>query len=130
MSSIKKKLVLDRTIKYKTPCIITLSGLPGSGKTTCAKVLSRNLKIFIVCNDFVRGYFNCSSQELDEKSRKKVDRKVFLFNIKRLIELFLNRVSIVLDSDINNLAKFKKVELLAKIFRYQIINIKINSIDD
>lgn len=39
-----KKYVINKTAKYKTPCLIILSGLPGSGKTVCAKVLSKNLK--------------------------------------------------------------------------------------
>lgn len=131
MDKIKiRKFVLDKTTKYKVPCIITLSGLPGSGKTTCAKVLSKNLKIFIVSNDFIRILCGNSRENLDKISKKRLNRKVLLLNIRRLLKLFYNRVSVVLDSDANDISKFKKIELLTKIFKYQIIKIKINSNDD
>ncbi|MBR6690512.1 MAG: AAA family ATPase [Bacilli bacterium] len=126
-----KKYIINKTAKYKIPCLITLSGLPGSGKTVCAKVLSKNLKVFIVSNDFIRSScINDNQKIIDEKTREIQNKKVLLMNAKRLLQLFSNRVSVVLDSDSNDIEKFKKIELLTKFFRYQIIKIKINSVSD
>ena len=124
------KFVLDKTVKYKIPCVITLSGLPGSGKTTCAKVLSKNLKVFIISNDFIRHKYMDKEKEIDDKERKKVERKILLLNFKRILNLYFNKSSFVLDKDANSIDKFKMFELLNKLFKYQMIKIKINSTDD
>jgi len=124
------KFVLDKTVKYKIPCVITLSGLPGSGKTTCAKVLSKNLKVFIISNDFIRHKYMDKEKEIDDKERKKIERKILLLNFKRILNLYFNKSSFVLDKDANSIDKFKMFELLNKLFKYQMIKIKINSTDD
>jgi adenylate kinase family enzyme len=124
------KFVLDKTVKYKIPCVITLSGLPGSGKTTCAKVLSKNLKVFIISNDFIRHKYMDKEKEIDDKERKKVEIKILLLKFKRILNLYFNKSSFVLDKDANSIDKFKMFELLNKLFKYQMIKIKINSTDD
>ena len=39
---------ISKVIKYKNPCVIALSGYPGSGKTEIARTLSKELGIFLL----------------------------------------------------------------------------------
>ena len=75
MKKFLKEMNFDNVKKYKKPCLITLSGLPGSGKTYVAKELSKNLGIFVLSNDYVRNYFYKYESGMSfEQIQKNVDK--------------------------------------------------------
>ena len=127
MKKFLKEMNFDNVKKYKKPCLITLSGLPGSGKTYVAKELSKDLGIFVLSNDYVRNYFYKYESGMSfEQIQKNVDK----INKERLLKIILNRKSFVFDADLNTCEKFQRFIKISDMFNYELIKIKLNSNDD
>ena len=129
------KEILDRMdfnkIKlYKNPCIITMSGMAGSGKTTLAKELSKQLNIYLLSQDFIRNYYCTNIEEYNEDKRLYIDSIVKKCNAQRLIKLLYRRIPFVIDGNINTKEKFDQLKLICLILKYKLIKIKINSNDE
>lgn len=118
------------SIKYNNPYIIALSGMSGSGKTFLSQQLSRKLKIFLLSQDYVRNYYCTNIKEYNEKYRLYIDYIVKKCNLKRFLILSANRISLVLDGNINSKKQYEFLMLLCKILKYDLIKIKINSNDE
>lgn len=129
MKNFVKEMNLTSTIKYKKPVIITLSGLPGSGKTTTARFLSKHLGIFLLSTDYVRNYYFIKFADSPEK-RSKIPKFVRSINKKRLMKLLINKTSFVIDKDLNSIEALEKYYLISRVFGYEVISIKLNSKDD
>lgn len=115
-------------VRYVKPPLITLSGAPGSGKTELARELSRNLGIFLLSNDYIRNslYREVENHE-NEEERLRIQSYVERTNMERMVKLLFGRVPFVFDADVNSLSMYKKFELMAKFFRYELIKIRIES---
>lgn len=129
----KKNFIREMNIKcatkYKNPAIITLSGLPGSGKTTVAKELSKCFGLFVLSNDYIRNYYFVKFED-DQEKQLKIPRIVARINKERLIKLLINRRSLIIDANLNTLKSIKKFEKIASLFKYSVIKIKIDSKND
>jgi adenylate kinase family enzyme len=125
-----KEMNFRRTIKYKKPCIITMSGLPGSGKTPLAQALSRKLGIYLLSTDYVRNYLFVQANNCSDEERIRIQAIVKRTNFMRLNKLLLHHVSFVFDKDLNTKHQFIKFILLSKLLKYELIKIRINSNDD
>ncbi len=122
-----RKIQLHNIEKYQVPCFITMTGQSGAGKTLLAQQLSRELKIFLLSNDYVRTYYlQCQKM----KNRRQIEREVLKINSERLMKLMINRASFVLDRDFNHQRELILSSKLAKICGYIPIHIKINSCDE
>lgn len=89
-----KKLIINYTEKYK-PCVIWLTGLSGSGKTTIANAVSAHLqlegkKIIILDGDDIRNFFKIG---FDKQSR--IEHNI---NIGKMASLFESQGFIVIVS--------------------------------
>lgn len=124
-----REMNIKKAVKYKKPTIITLSGAPGSGKTIMAKGLSKKLGFYVISSDYVRNYCTQKSDN-PELEKSKIQKKVSIINRKRLVKLLFNRVSIIIDVDINTPEGIEKFLLISKVFRYRMLNIKIDSPSD
>lgn len=129
----KKNFIREMNIKcatkYKNPAIITLSGLPGSGKTTVAKELSKCFGLFVLSNDYIRNYYFVKFED-DQEKQLKIPRIVARINKERLIKLLINRRSLIIDANLNTLESISKIEKIASLFKYSVIKIKIDSKND
>ena len=120
---------IDKVIKFKKPCLIALSGYPGSGKTFIARTLSKELGIFLLSNDYVRNYYYQFTEDYSEEKRLEIEDKVSSINNLRLKILLDTRTSFVYDRDFNLKEDFDKFEMVSKILRMKLIKIKVNSSD-
>lgn len=120
---------ISKVIKYKNPCVIALSGYPGSGKTEIARTLSKELGIFLLSNDYVRNYYYQFTKDYSEKKHLEIEEKVSNINNLRLRTLLLSRTSFVYDRDFNLEKDFNRLDLLLQILRMRLIKIKVNSTD-
>lgn len=118
--------------RYVNPPLITLSGVPGSGKTELARELSRQLGIFLLSNDYVRNaYLKTMSSRIDsEEERLRIQSYIKRVNLERMLKLLVRRVPFVYDADLNTYKDNKKFELLAKFFRFELIRIRLSSSGD
>lgn len=124
-----KEMDIKKTIKYENPTIITLSGLPGSGKTTIARKLSKRFGLFILSNDYIRNYYFIKFAD-DLEKKKKIPMLVARINKKRLARLLINRRSLIIDADLNTQERIEKYEKISDLFKYNIIKIKLESTSD
>lgn len=124
-----KEMNIKCATKYKNPAIITLSGLPGSGKTTVAKELSKCFGLFVLSNDYIRNYYFVKFED-DQEKQLKIPRIVARINKERLIKLLINRRSLIIDANLNTLESISKIEKIASLFKYSVIKIKIDSKND
>ena len=120
---------ISKVIKYKEPCVIALSGYPGSGKTEIARTLSKDLEIFLLSNDYVRNYYYQFTTDYSEEKRLEIESKVSRINNFRLLMLLGTRTSFVYDRDFNSEHDFDKFERLSKVLRMKLIKVKVNSTD-
>ena len=120
---------ISKVIKYKKPCVIVLSGYPGSGKTEIARTLSKDLGIFLLSNDYVRNYYYQFTTDYSEEKRLEIESKVSRINNFRLLMLLGTRTSFVYDRDFNLEHDFEKIERLSKVLRMKLIKVKVNSTD-
>ena len=90
---------IRKVIKFKKPCLIALSGYPGSGKTDIARTLSKELGIFLLSNDYVRNYYYQFTKDYSEEKRLEIESKVSSINSLRLKMLLGTRTSFVFDRD-------------------------------
>lgn len=120
---------ISKVIKYKKPCVIALSGYPGSGKTEIARTLSKDLGIFLLSNDYVRNYYYQFTTDYSEEKRLEIESKVSRINNFRLLMLLGTRTSFVYDRDFNLEHDFEKIERLSKVLRMKLIKVKVNSTD-
>lgn len=120
---------IGKVITYKKPCVIALSGYPGSGKTDIARTLSKELGIFLLSNDYVRNYYYQFTKDYSEEKRLEIESKVSSINSLRLKMLLGTRTSFVFDRDFNLKQEFTKFEMLSKALRMKLIKIKVNSTD-
>lgn len=125
-----KEMNLSDIKKHSRPCLITMTGIPGSGKTDLAKTLSRKLKIFLLSNDYIRNYFYQFTDKPTKEEKLRIQQQVIQINEQRLIKLLLHRISFVFDFGQNSLASLYIFKTLAKIFRYELIKIKLISDND
>lgn len=130
MQKFIKEMDVSSDIKYKKPIIITLSGLPGSGKTTTARGLSKNLGIFLFSTDYIRNYYFIKFADKSDEEKKKIPKLVKTINKKRLVKLLLNRTSFVIDQDLNSMEAIEKYHLISKVFGYNMVSIKLDSKND
>lgn len=95
--------------KYKSPFIITMCGHVGSGKSTIAKILSKELSAYIVGGDKIRNIYY-----LDEKANHDIvhiNKVVDAVTTKEVQYLLSNGVSIIFDRSVSskkNLASLKE----------------------
>ena len=120
---------IRKVIKFKKPCLIALSGYPGSGKTDVARTLSKELGIFLLSNDYVRNYYYQFTTDYSEEKRLEIESKVSSINNLRLKILLGTSTSFVYDRDFNLKEDFDKFQMLSKILRMKLIKIKVNSTD-
>lgn len=121
---------IKKVTKYNKPFIITFSGLPECGKTTIARELSKDLGIFLLSNDYIRNYFYQFTREYNEKVRKEIERKVKKINLYRLKKLLMSRTSFVYDRDFNTEEQYKRLDMIRKFARMNLVKIKVNSTDE
>lgn len=114
-------------IRYVKPPLITISGAPGSGKTELARELSRQLGIFLLSNDYIRNSLYKEFLIESEQEGLAVQTCVCKTNMERMAKLLFRRIPFVFDADVNSLSMYKKFELIAKFFRYELIKIRIES---
>lgn len=124
-----KKMKITDVTKFKRPMIITLSGLPGSGKTYVARQLSKQLNIYLLSNDYIRNFFYQGISDYSEEKRIEIQKKVESIQMKRLLKILLTKTSFVFDRDCNTLRDFEKISKYINLLNYQLIKIKINSND-
>jgi len=124
-----KEMNYSQVLKYKKPCIITLSGLPGSGKTTLAQEISRKLKIYLLSNDYIRNHYSLTKY-YNEEQKAHIQSIILKINSERIYKLLLHHVSFVLDMGFNAKEQFDKFVLISKLLKYELIKIKINSSDE
>lgn len=125
MEKFIRKIQLHNIEKYQTPCLITMTGKSGSRKTLLAQQLSRELKIFLLSNDYIRTYFF----EEQKMTRSQIEKEVLRINTERLLKLIISHNSFVLDRDFNQKKELVLSNKFAKICGYIPIHIKINSYD-
>ena len=70
-SNLKEEI--KKTTSYDKPFIVTFSGLPECGKTEIARELSKDLKIYLLSNDYVRNYFYQFTTNYSEENRIKIE---------------------------------------------------------
>ena len=121
---------IKKVTKYNKPFIITFSGLPECGKTTIARELSKDLGIFLLSNDYIRNYFYQFTREYNEEVRKEIERKVKKINLYRLKKLLMSRTSFVYDRDFNTEEQYKRLDMIRKFVRMNLVKIKVNSTDE
>lgn len=121
---------IKKVTKYNKPFIITFSGLPECGKTTIARELSKDLGIFLLSNDYIRNYFYQFTREYNEEVRKEIERKVKKINLYRLKKLLMLRTSFVYDRDFNTEEQYKRLDMIRKFARMNLVKIKVNSTDE
>lgn len=124
------KMDFDKVKLYKKPCVIVISGMPGSGKSTLSRELSKQLEIYLLSQDYIRSYYCINIEKYSEDKRLYIDSLAKKCNIQRLIKLLYNRIPFVLDTDINTKKIYDQLKLICMIFRYKLIKIKINSKDE
>lgn len=124
-----REMDIKKAIKYENPTIITLSGLPGSGKTTVAKELSKRFGLFVLSNDYIRNYYFVKFADDSEKN-KEIPKLVARINKKRLVKLLINKRSFIIDADLNTKERVEKYKKIADLFKYNIIKIKLESTND
>lgn len=120
------KLNIENIEKYVHPCLITMTGKSGAGKTLLAQQLSRELKIFLLSNDYIRTYFLNRSQ----LERKEIEKEVLRINSERLIKLMISHTPFVIDRDFNTKNELVLINRVAHLCGYMPIHIKINSCDE
>lgn len=120
------KLNIENIEKYKQPCLITMTGKSGAGKTLLAQQLSRELKIFLLSNDYIRTYF-LNRYQLE---RKEIEKEVLRINSERLIKLMISHTPFVIDRDFNTKKELVLINRVAHLCGYMPIHIKINSCDE
>lgn len=116
-----------KTVTYQTPPIITLSGLPGSGKTDLACILSSTLEIYLISNDHIRNYLGTNFSFLTVNDLNNLTR---IINTLRLLSLLNHHIPFIIDTDISSLRTIKMLEIIAKRFKYQLIKIRLESYHD
>lgn len=124
-----REMDIKKAIKYENPTIITLSGLPGSGKTTIARELSKRFGLFVLSNDYIRNYYFVKFAD-DLEKKKKIPMLVARINKKRLARLLINRRSFIIDADLNTQERIEKYEKISNLFKYNVIKIKLESKND
>ena len=124
-----KNMKITDVAKFRRPMIITMSGLPGSGKTHFSRELSQQLKIYLLSNDYIRNYYYQNITEKGEEQRLRIEKQVQSINKRRLLKLLLTRTSFVYDRDFNSLQSFETISKYAKLMGYQLIKIRIKSND-
>ena len=113
-----KDMKLDNVKKYSNPFVITITGYDGENKLKLVRDLSKNLKIFLLSNDYVRNYY--LTNNLDYKN---VQDKVKDINDKRISILKNNQLTIIYDMNFNNKDCFEKV------IDYNVIKIRLYTDD-
>ena len=121
---------IKKTISYDRPFIVTFSGLPECGKTEIARELSKDLKIYLLSNDYVRNYFYQFTTDYSEENRKKIEQQVRRINLYRITKLLLTGTSFAYDKDFNTEEQFKILQIAKKIRNMDLIKIKVNSNDE
>lgn len=121
---------VKKTISYDRPFIVTFSGLPECGKTEIARELSKDLKIYLLSNDYVRNYFYQFTTDYSEENRKKIEQQVRRINLYRITKLLLTGTSFAYDKDFNTEEQFKILQIAKKIRNMDLIKIKVNSNDE
>ena len=116
-----------RSTIYENPVIITMTGVPGSGKSLLSRTLSSAFRLYLLSNDYVRNYL---LQECEGIDLSEVQSKVRQINNLRLAKLLLGRVSVVMDASLDDVNQLKKLEMLCKILRYNLIKVKIEAYND
>jgi adenylate kinase family enzyme len=118
----------DLIKKYDNPFVITFCGLPGCGKTDIARSLSKELKIYLLSNDYVRNYYYQLTKDYSEDKRIEIDNLVSNINKERLNKIIENNISFIYDKCFNKQEDYDN--LYNKIGdKYKIIKIKIKSDD-
>ena len=121
---------VKKTISYDRPFIVTFSGLPECGKTEIARELSKDLKIYLFSNDYVRNYFYQFTTDYSEENRKKIEQQVRRINLYRITKWLLTGTSFAYDKDFNTEEQFKILQIAKKIRNMDLIKIKVNSNDE
>lgn len=121
---------IKKTISYDRQFIVTFSGLPECGKTEIARELSKDLKIYLLSNDYVRNYFYQFTTDYSEENRKKIEQQVRKINLYRITKLLLTGTSFAYDKDFNTEEQFKILQIAKKIRNMDLIKIKVNSNDE
>lgn len=105
--------------KYEKPFIIALSGHCGSGKSHVAKVLSKELQLYIVGGDSVRIKIRKEkSLPQDDNYINELTNKICYLKIQKLLDA---NASIVIDKstssikDLENLRKYNVPIILIKL---------------
>lgn len=114
---------------YEQPFIVTMTGFPGSGKTHMSRQISRQLKIFLLSNDFIRNYYTKNIKSNISADSLKTRLFVKRVNVQRFLILLEHRKSFVYDAGLSSLGRIKIMSIASKIFRYKLIKVKINSND-
>ena len=126
-SNLKEEI--KKTTSYDKPFIVTFSGLPECGKTEIARELSKDLKIYLLSNDYVRNYFYQFTTNYSEENRIKIEEQVKKINLYRIKKLLLTGTSFVYDKDFNTAEQFKFLQIARRIRNMDLIKIKVNSND-
>lgn len=128
--SILGEMNFDGVLQYNQPFIVSFSGLPGSGKTEMSRFLSRDLRIFLLSNDYVRNYYYTILKQYCKNARINYEMATKIMNEQRLLILLANHIPFVFDSGINDISHYRSFENISRIFKYELIKIRINSNDE
>ena len=110
--------------QYSRPCFITVSGLPGAGKTSLAQQMSRELQIYLLSNDYIR----IRLQELNVTQH--LDPYTFSINGYRMLKLLYTNTSFVFDRNFSQPIELSICDKISSLFGYDLVKIKIISFDE
>jgi adenylate kinase family enzyme len=116
---LEETIVPEKT-EYKKPFIIALYGYSGSGKSTVARLFSRNLGIYIISTDKVRKYLYEINYSDDIYVINNLTSKITDLKVKKLLD---SNNPVILDRSTSSI---KQLEDLKK-HNVDIILIKLNS---
>lgn len=120
---------LEDVVKYDKPFVVTFVALPGSLKTTVARNLSKDLKIYLLSNDYIRNYYYQFTKDYSDEKRIEIDKKVRQIQDERINYLVKENVSFVLDQCLNSCEDYEKLK--DKVGSgYRIYVVKINNDDE
>lgn len=84
---------------YEKPFLITLCGYSGSGKTTFAKVLSQELKAYIVGGEHIRQQLYREPFCYDDEKNNRVTSEICKKEVEYLLD---HHISVILDKSVSS----------------------------